>query len=181
VVALAPSGRTAQQSGQRSVDAARSWCTTDVGAIPGAFMPRFTPTTVAAPKSSKVTNRRVHRIREGETATESRAKRGIRRPKSSAASDMVILLALEESPRLKSLMDSSTGRNQFVTNVTPSITTNRAPLAYGPGQPLLSRPALLGRGSVCCQSKSEIGASHSMVSQIGAAVSSARSSASTFE
>jgi hypothetical protein len=91
-------------------------------------MPTFTPTAVAAPKSSNVTSRRVHRISEGEAATESRLIRGIRRAKVSAASDMVILLALEESPRVTSLMDTGTERNHFVTNVTLQKATNCAPL-----------------------------------------------------
>ena len=78
-------------------------------------------------------------------------------------------------------MDTSTKRNQFVTKVTRRLATNCAPL---PRELLATAnpPArFFGPWIASCQSKSEIGASHSMVSQIGGGSSSARSSASTFE
>ena len=46
---------------------------------------------------------------------------------------MVILLAWEESPRTKSLIETCVERSQFVTNVTPGEQSRCAPLSHGFG------------------------------------------------
>ena len=79
-------------------------------------------------------------------------------------------------------MEASTERNQFVTKVTQTNKQRNCTLL--PRAPLATanlRGRSFGPWIVSSQSKSEIGASHSMVSQIGGGSSSGRPSASTFE